>query len=77
MSNKRWVDALATFHSKSATFGFADGHAEKHKWVHMETWRISIGDLPKSTLQPAPGMNEDWMWCWRRFPYLHETEKPR
>ena len=73
----RWVDALATFHTKSATFGFADGHAEKHKWVHTETWKIFIGDLPISTLQPAAGMNEDWRWCWERFPYLHETERPR
>ncbi|MHC4706757.1 MAG: type II secretion system protein [Planctomycetota bacterium] len=73
----RWVDALATFHSKSATFGFADGHAERNKWVHAETWKIFIGDLPISTLQPAAGMNEDWRWCWERFPYLHQTEKPR
>jgi len=75
--DNRWVDALATFHSKSATFGFADGHSEKHKSTHMETWRIFIGDLPKSTLQPAANINEDWLWCWQRFPYLHETEKPR
>jgi len=73
----RWVDALATFHSKSATFGFADGHAEKHKWAHSETWKIFIGDLPMSTLQPAAGMNADWRWCWERFPYLHKTERPR
>jgi prepilin-type N-terminal cleavage/methylation domain-containing protein/prepilin-type processing-associated H-X9-DG protein len=75
--DNRWVDALGTFHSKSATFGFADGHAEKHKWIHSETWKIFIGDLPISTLQPAADINEDWRWCWERFPYLHETEKPR
>jgi prepilin-type N-terminal cleavage/methylation domain-containing protein/prepilin-type processing-associated H-X9-DG protein len=75
--DNRWVDALATFHSKSATFGFADGHAEKHKWVHNETWKSFIGDLPIATLQPAAGMNEDWRWCWEHFPYLHEAEKAR
>ena len=75
--DNRWVDALATFHSKSATFGFADGHAERHKWVHPETWRIFIEDLPKDTLQPPAGLNEDWRWCWERFPYLHDTERPR
>jgi len=73
----RWVDALATFHTKSATFGFADGHGEKYRWVHSETWKIFKRDLPISTLQPAANMNEDWRWCWRRFPYLHDTEKPR
>ncbi len=73
----RWVDALATFHSKSASFAFADGHSEKHKWVHTETWKIFKGDLPAGTLQPAAAINEDWRWCWERFPYLHESEKPR
>jgi prepilin-type N-terminal cleavage/methylation domain-containing protein/prepilin-type processing-associated H-X9-DG protein len=73
----RWVDALATFHTKSATFGFADGHAEKHKWFHSETWKIFIGDLPIATLQPDASMNMDWRWCWEHFPYLHDTEKPR
>ncbi|MHC4628419.1 MAG: type II secretion system protein [Planctomycetota bacterium] len=73
----RWVDALATFHTKSATFGFADGHAEKYKWVHSETWRIFIGDLPIATLQPDAAVNADWRWCWERFPYLHPTERPR
>ncbi len=73
----RWIDALATFHSKSATFGFADGHAERHKWFHSETWRIFVGDLPIETLQPDPGLNKDWRWCWERFPYLAESEKPR
>jgi prepilin-type N-terminal cleavage/methylation domain-containing protein/prepilin-type processing-associated H-X9-DG protein len=73
----RWVDALATFHSKSANFAFADGHSEKHKWVHSETWRIFKRELPISSLQPAAAVNEDWRWCWEHFPYLHESEKPR
>jgi len=73
----RWVDALATFHTKSATFGFADGHAEKHKWFHAETWKIFIGDLPIATLDPPAAMNEDWLWCWQRWPYMSESEKPR
>ena len=75
--DNRWIDELATFHSKSATFGFADGHAEKHKWAHTETWKIFNEDLPIDTLQPAAGMNEDWRWCWERFPYLDKSEKPR
>jgi len=73
----RWIDELATFHSKSATFGFADGHAERHKWVHNDTWRIFNEDLPIATLQPAREANEDWRWCWEHFPYLDKAEKPR
>jgi len=73
----RWIDELATFHSKSATFGFADGHAERHKWVHAETWKIFTEELPIDTLQPAPDINQDWRWCWEHWPYLDDTEKPR
>ena len=73
----RWVDALATYHTKSATFGFADGHSEKHKWVHTETWKIFTKELPIDTLVPAAASNMDWRWCWERWPYLHESEKPR
>jgi len=73
----RWIDELATFHTKSATFGFADGHAEKHKWVHTETWKIFLEDLPIDTLQPPAGMNEDWRWCWQHWPYMDKTERPR
>jgi prepilin-type N-terminal cleavage/methylation domain-containing protein/prepilin-type processing-associated H-X9-DG protein len=75
--DNRWIDELATFHSKSATFGFADGHAERHKWVHAETWRTFIEDLPIDTLLPAADINEDWRWCWEHWPYLAESEKPR
>jgi len=75
--DNRWIDELATFHSKSATFGFADGHAERHKWAHSETWKIFIEDLPIATLQPPREVNRDWLWCWEHFPYLDETERPR
>lgn len=73
----RWIDELATFHSKSATFGFADGHAERHKWVHNETWQIFVEDLPLETLQPPRDVNEDWLWAWQHYPYLDESERPR
>jgi len=73
----RWIDELATFHSKSATFGFADGHAERHKWAHTETWQIFNEDLPIDTLRPAAEVNEDWLWCWQHWPYLDDSEKPR
>jgi prepilin-type N-terminal cleavage/methylation domain-containing protein len=28
-----WIDSPAAFHGANSTFGFADGHAESHKWV--------------------------------------------
>ena len=28
-----WIDPIAIFHAEKSTFGFADGHAEKHRWL--------------------------------------------
>lgn len=72
----RWVDELATYHSKSANMAFADGHAEKHKWVHIETWKSFKEELPLSPLQPPKNENYDFQWCWEHYSYLSESEKP-
>lgn len=72
-----WPDELATFHTKSATFGFLDGHSEKHKWAHTETWRAFKGEIARSPAVPPIGENRDIKWCWDHYPYLSETEKPR
>ena len=72
-----WRDALGTFHNKSATFAFADGHAEKHKWVHNETWKTFKGDLGMGSLTPTLAANQDIRWCWEHYPYLSNNEKPK
>jgi len=33
----RWIDPLAPWHNKRSTLGFADGHAEKHRWLDERT----------------------------------------
>ena len=32
-TNPGWIDPIAVFHGGSSTFGFADGHAERYKWL--------------------------------------------
>jgi len=34
---ERWWDPFAVWHYGTSTFGFADGHAERHKWEEEET----------------------------------------
>ena len=72
-----WPDALATFHSKSATFGFLDGHAERHKWAHITTWQAFKGDISLSPAVPPIAGNRDIKWCWEHYPYLSSNEKPK
>ena len=33
----RWIDPLAPWHNTRSTLGFADGHAEKHRWLDERT----------------------------------------
>ncbi len=40
-----WIDPLTVWHGKSSTLGFADGHAEVHKWVDLSTWQMSAFGL--------------------------------
>jgi prepilin-type processing-associated H-X9-DG protein len=47
----RWVNALpASYHNRAYGFGFADGHAEIHKWLERQTCapvtQNSHGDYP-------------------------------
>lgn len=36
----KWIDPLAPWHNKRSTLGFADGHAEKHRWLDEDTIRM-------------------------------------
>ena len=61
----RWVDPIAVWHVNSSTFGFADGHAEKHKWHQKEVIEMAIN---QTFYLYAPGDDTDWIH--RGYPYL-------
>ncbi|UCD48530.1 MAG: type II secretion system protein [Phycisphaerales bacterium] len=70
-SSWTFYDPLASYHVKSSTFGFADGHAERHKWRDKRTLQFitTNSDDPSShsgiTLtSPA---NEDLFWLLEHF----------
>jgi prepilin-type N-terminal cleavage/methylation domain-containing protein/prepilin-type processing-associated H-X9-DG protein len=35
--NPGWVDPFAVFHGETSSIGFADGHAENHRWLEATT----------------------------------------
>jgi prepilin-type processing-associated H-X9-DG protein len=43
-----WFDLPASYHNGAASFAFADGHSEMHRWVN------SLTKLP-----PVPGITDD------------------
>ena len=53
-----WWDAPAYFHNDSGTVGFADGHAERHKWQDPDTLAL----IKEQKDDPRPDQNEDLRW---------------
>jgi len=70
-SSWTFYDPLASYHNKSSTFGFADGHAERRTWVDKRTLdfiRINA-ENPSShsgIRTPSPN-NEDIHWLIEHF----------
>lgn len=52
-----WIDPLAGWHNKRSTLGFADGHAEKHRWQDDRT--IVMNELQQFG-QSHPGSPDLW-----------------
>jgi prepilin-type N-terminal cleavage/methylation domain-containing protein len=67
----RFYDPLASYHLKSSTFGFADGHADRRKWMDkrtlefIETNKHNPGSH-SGMETPSPG-NEDLRWLIEHF----------
>jgi prepilin-type N-terminal cleavage/methylation domain-containing protein/prepilin-type processing-associated H-X9-DG protein len=66
-----FYDPLASFHNKSSTFGFADGHAERHKWMDKRTLAFiqtnSEDPSSHSGITSASPGNEDLEWLLEHF----------
>jgi len=70
-NNWRFYDPLASYHLKSSTFGFADGHADRRKWMDKRTLEfIQINKENPATHSgtdtPSPD-NEDLRWLIEHF----------
>ena len=39
-----WVDIVAAWHNKQGALGFADGHAEMHKWLDKRTIMLATAE---------------------------------
>jgi prepilin-type N-terminal cleavage/methylation domain-containing protein/prepilin-type processing-associated H-X9-DG protein len=71
-----WEDPVPMFHGNVSTFGFADGHAEFHKWLDPTLIQKGIeaanGDFADSTgtaySKPDSGPDYDYWYGGYRFP---------
>jgi len=55
-------DLPASYHNGACGFGFADGHAEIHKWLEAETKMPATGTEGTSTWQAIPPNSRDITW---------------
>jgi len=66
-----FYDPLASYHLKSSTFGFADGHADRRKWVDKRTLEFietnKHDPASHSGIQTSSPDNEDLRWLIEHF----------
>lgn len=63
LNEKRWVDPFAILHNDSSTFGYADGHADRHKWVDQQTRDMAAaGTKGWDAMDPVTKSTQDYDW---------------
>jgi prepilin-type processing-associated H-X9-DG protein len=61
--NPNWTDPFSINHNDSSTFVFADGHADRHKWLEEQTKKMAEeGVKNRSAIDPLLKTYEDWKW---------------
>jgi prepilin-type processing-associated H-X9-DG protein len=65
----RLIDVPASFHSRGAHFGFADGHVELHRWLGTRVPQRVVGGGGVSLLVSAPN-DPDAVWLGLRAAHL-------
>ena len=59
----QWIDPFAILHNDSSTFVFADGHAERRRWVDKQTRDMAEAQQKSwSAVDPKTGSTEDYQW---------------
>jgi prepilin-type N-terminal cleavage/methylation domain-containing protein/prepilin-type processing-associated H-X9-DG protein len=71
---KTWVDPVAMWHNKQSSLGFADGHAEMHRWLdpHFIEWNLRAmdpGGAFSFNLSPPANERNDIEYMAKGFPY--------
>jgi prepilin-type N-terminal cleavage/methylation domain-containing protein/prepilin-type processing-associated H-X9-DG protein len=67
MSYPAYPDVPANYHNNGNVFGFADGHAEYHKWLWQAPGGSGLISVPyvknvTGTYWPTSGQDVDWYW---------------
>ena len=69
-----WIDLPASYHNGAASFSFADGHAEAHRWVLAFTRRSPNPDAAPLPLSVSKSDRTDFDWVIERMS-VHQAPK--
>jgi prepilin-type N-terminal cleavage/methylation domain-containing protein len=76
--SRSWIDPLAIWHNKQSTLSWADGRAEKHRWVDNSTMQAALDAFDgKNSFNRSPpaGEGEDLKFMQERYQ-LWPTRRP-
>jgi|SRR5882672_3878183 len=62
-----WIDLPASYHNGAASFSFADGHAESHRWRFAWTQRPAQPDGAKLPMYLSEDQRADYDWMLQRM----------
>ena len=65
VASDEWLDLPASYHNKSTSFSYADGHAALHHWLKASTIRPPLAhaaNLPIQIPAEPAGENADFAW---------------
>lgn len=63
----KWTDLPASYHNGAASFSFADGHSEGHRWRDPSTQPPARPDAATLPLPIPSGQSEDFEWVVERM----------
>lgn len=61
-----WIDPFAIWHGDQSPLGFADGHAENHKWLDQSTIEMAKTGTFNPALDPT-GVHQDMIYMGMRY----------
>jgi prepilin-type N-terminal cleavage/methylation domain-containing protein/prepilin-type processing-associated H-X9-DG protein len=67
LNNPQWIDPFAIWHNGSSTLGFADGHAERHRWVSKNTIEMAEAQQKHWSAIENGKASEDYLWFKRSY----------
>jgi prepilin-type N-terminal cleavage/methylation domain-containing protein/prepilin-type processing-associated H-X9-DG protein len=60
--SSQWLHLPASYHNRAATFSFADGHAQLHRWQQPSTAVSGVVSLPVVLPSTPSDADEDFEW---------------